>query len=78
MTRMLLILILFFSVPFLLVGVSLNSWPVAWTGIILAGAYLFVVISSGFSEFVADLRAQHVDEPLDQRLNRLWDQAGPG
>ncbi len=75
---MLLILIVFFSAPFLLVGVSLRSWPVALTGILLACSYLFVVMTSGFSEFVADLRAQHVDDSLDHRLNRLWDQAGPG
>ena len=77
MKRMVLILILFFSAPFLLVGAALHSWPIALVGLILACSYLFVVISSGFSEFVADLRALHVDEALDQRLNRLWDQAGP-
>lgn len=76
--RMLVILSLVFSSPFLLVGAALRSWPVAGVGVLLAAGYLFLILSSGFSEFLADLRAQYVEESLDQRLNRLWAQAGPG
>ncbi len=78
MIRMLIILILFFSAPLLLIGVGLRSWPVALSGLLLSIVYLSMVISSGFSEFLSDLKAQHVDEALDLRLRRLWGQAGPG
>ncbi len=78
MIRILLILTLFFSAPLLLMGLALRSWPVVLSGLLLSMAYLSIVISSAFSEFIADLKAQHVEEALDLRLRKLWNQAGPG
>lgn len=78
MTKLGLILIGFFSAPFLLIGGAMRSWPTILVGLLFAVGYLILILSSGFGEFVADLKATHVDEGMESRLQKLWGLAGPG
>jgi hypothetical protein len=77
MIRMLITLSLVLTAPFCLIGIGLHSWPVAVAGVAVSMLYLILFLSSGFSEFISDLRATHVEESLEERLQRLWNQAGP-
>jgi len=61
----------------LLVAAGMKNWVVALVGLGLATLYLISFFLSGFSEFLLDLRATHVSDELDQRLQKLWGIAGP-
>ncbi len=77
MVNLILTLTLFFAAPFILVGVAMKSWVLALVGLVFGALYLVFFFMNGFSEFLIDLKAVHVSDELDSRLQRLWKLAGP-
>ena len=77
MAILLLTLIFFVASPLLLIGLALKIKLMGFVGLAMGAIYSTLFVLNSFSEFLAEMRAQIVDDNLDQRLRALWNQVGP-
>ncbi len=70
------VILFLISFPVFLVALALKSWPVAIAGLAIGVVYIIFFLMNGFSELMQELKAWPVDEGQEERLQRLWKDAG--